>query len=69
MNAPAAPFKVEIPELDDSRIDALADLLLRWLDDGALDRLESADAAQVQRSLDDLDRMIAPKRPGRPEAK
>jgi hypothetical protein len=28
-----------------------------------------ARAAQVQRSLDDLDRMIAPKRPGRPKAK
>jgi hypothetical protein len=28
-----------------------------------------ARAAQVQRALDDLDRVIAPKRPGRPKAK
>jgi hypothetical protein len=36
----------------------------------AVDRTAGpARAAQVQRSLDDLDRMIAPRRPGRPKAK
>ena len=52
--------------------DAIEDFL-RHLSQPPVDAVDRtagpARAAQVQRSLDDLDRMIAPKRPGRPKAK
>jgi hypothetical protein len=37
MSAPT--IRVEVAELDDDRIDALAELLLRLIDDGILDSL------------------------------
>jgi hypothetical protein len=33
---------VHVPELGEAQLDAIAELLLRWIDDGTLDRLEAA---------------------------
>ena len=40
--AVASPFTVHVPELGEAQIAAIAELLLRWIDDGTLDRLEAA---------------------------
>jgi hypothetical protein len=40
--AAASPFTVHVPELGEAQIEAIAELLLRWIDDGTLDRLEAA---------------------------
>jgi hypothetical protein len=40
--AAAWPFTVHVPELGEAQLDAIAELLLRWIDDGTLDRLEAA---------------------------
>lgn len=40
--AVASPFTVHVPELGEAQIEAIAELLLRLIDDRTLDRLEAA---------------------------